>query len=56
MPSWFLGMMIEHHEGAVEMAQVEVEEGENPDAVALAKKIISDQEAEITHMRELLDS
>lgn len=52
----FLEMMIEHHEGAVEMAQVEVDQGENPDAVALARKIISDQQAEITRMRQLLES
>lgn len=52
----FLEMMIEHHEGAVEMAQAAVDEGENPDAVALARKIISDQQAEITQMRQLLES
>lgn len=52
----FLEMMIEHHEGAVEMAQVEVDQGENPDAVALARKIISDQQDEITRMRQLLES
>lgn len=49
----FLAMMTEHHEGAIEMAEVEVDQGENPDAVALAKKIISDQQAEITQMRQL---
>jgi uncharacterized protein (DUF305 family) len=54
--SMFLKMMIEHHEDAVEMAQVEVDEGENPDAVALAEKIIRDQQAEITRMRQLLES
>lgn len=57
-PDWdrmFLEMMIEHHEGAVEMAQVEVDEGENTDAVALATKIISDQQAEIAEMRQLLE-
>jgi uncharacterized protein (DUF305 family) len=52
----FLQMMIEHHEGAIEMAETEVENGENPDAVALADKIISDQQAEITHMQDLLGS
>jgi uncharacterized protein (DUF305 family) len=52
----FLEMMIEHHEGAIEMAQAEVDQGENPDAVALAEKIVSDQKAEITRMRQLLDS
>lgn len=57
--SWdrmFLEMMIAHHEGAVEMARVEVDHGENPDAVALAKQIIIDQEAEISQMQQLLDS
>ena len=56
-PDWdrmFLEMMIEHHEGAIEMAEVEVDQGENPDAVALAEKIISDQQAEITQMQQLL--
>ena len=50
----FLEMMTEHHEGAIEMAEVEVDQGENPDAVALAEKIISDQQAEITQMQQLL--
>lgn len=51
----FLEMMIEHHEGAIEMAQTEVDQGENPDAVAMAEKIISDQQAEITQMQDLLE-
>ena len=52
----FLQMMIEHHEGAIEMAEAEVRDGENPDAVDLADTIITDQQAEIEHMRVLLDS
>jgi len=52
----FLEMMVEHHEGAIEMAETEVAEGENPDAVELAEKIASDQEAEIEKMNELLGS
>lgn len=52
----FLEMMIEHHEGAIEMAETEVEDGENPDAVALADTIITDQRAEIDHMQDLLGS
>jgi len=52
----FLEMMIEHHEGAVEMAQVEVDDGANPDAVAMANQIIRDQQAEITQMQQLLKS
>ena len=50
----FLEAMIAHHEGAVEMSEQQVAEGQNPDAVALAEKIIADQQAEITEMQELL--
>ncbi|MCU1424513.1 MAG: hypothetical protein JWM51_804 [Microbacteriaceae bacterium] len=50
----FLTQMIEHHKGAVEMAQEEIDSGSNPDAIAMAKKIISDQTAEITEMEEHL--
>jgi len=50
----FLTMMIEHHEGAIRMAQAEQANGSNPEAVALAKKIAEDQQAEIKTMQELL--
>lgn len=52
----FLEMMIAHHEGAVEMAQVEIEAGDNPDAVSLAEDIIAAQESEIERMQDLLDA
>jgi uncharacterized protein (DUF305 family) len=52
----FLEMMVEHHSGALEMARTEQAEGENPDAVALAEKIESDQETEIAEMQRLLES
>lgn len=52
----FLAMMIEHHEGAVDMARDEVEQGLNEDAVSLAERIISAQEAEIAEMRDLLET
>ena len=52
----FLTMMIEHHEGAVEMAKTEISEGKYDDAVDLAKKIQKDQEAEIATMTGLLQS
>lgn len=52
----FLTMMIEHHEGAVEMAKTEISDGKDNDAVDLAKKIQNDQEAEITTMKALLQS
>lgn len=52
----FLTMMIEHHQGAVEMARAEEQDGQNPDAVALASQIVADQTAEISTMQELLAS
>lgn len=50
----FLEQMIEHHQGAVAMAQTEVDAGQNTDAVALAQKIINDQTAEIAEMQKQL--
>lgn len=50
----FLELMIEHHRGAVEMAQRLLAEGENPDAAALARTIVEDQEAEIVEMERML--
>lgn len=50
----FLEQMTVHHQGAITMAQVEIDEGENPDAITLAAKIISDQTSEITLMAEIL--
>ena len=52
----FLEQMIMHHEGAIQMAEVEVEEGENPEAVALAERIIEAQTEEISTMQDLLDT
>lgn len=51
----FLEMMIEHHEGAIDMAETEVDEGENADAVELAERIISAQNDEIDEMESMLD-
>ena len=50
----YLEMMTAHHEGAIEMAEAEVSDGENPDAVQLAKQIITTQQQEITTMQDLL--
>ena len=52
----FLTMMIEHHEGAVEMAETEVTDGENAEAVEMAEQIISTQEAELEQMQTMLSS
>ena len=51
----FLEMMIEHHKGAIEMAEAEVEDGEFPDAVAMARDIIDAQQGEIAEMEGLLE-
>ena len=50
----FLEQMIAHHEGAVEMAQTQVDDGSNPDAVELAQTIIDAQTTEIQQMQDLL--
>ncbi|WP_312182858.1 DUF305 domain-containing protein [Arthrobacter sp.] len=50
----FLTQMIEHHEGAVEMAEEEVAGGTNADAVKLAEAIVADQNSEIAEMQDLL--
>lgn len=50
----FLQQMIKHHEGAIAMAQTEVDNGEYPDAVALARQIIDSQTAEVQQMRDML--
>ena len=52
----WLDMMIEHHEGAIEMAQTEQEEGQFKDAVDLAGQIIDAQKQEIETMKDLLGS
>jgi len=50
----YLEQMIEHHEGAVEMAKPQIIDGQNADTIALAEDIIAAQEAEITEMKALL--
>jgi uncharacterized protein (DUF305 family) len=50
----FLQLMITHHEGAVQMAKAEVAGGMDPEAKALAQKIVEAQTAEIAAMRTLL--
>ena len=50
----WLTMMIEHHRGAVEMAEKEIADGENTDAVAMARTIVETQNAEISRMQQLL--
>ena len=50
----FLELMIEHHVGAVEMAEDVIDDGRDADVRVLAEQIIVSQTAEIATMRELL--
>ncbi|ANH40434.1 hypothetical protein I601_4038 [Nocardioides dokdonensis FR1436] len=50
----WLEMMTEHHEGAVEMAEQEIEDGLYPEAIDLAESVIESQNAEIETMQDLL--
>jgi uncharacterized protein (DUF305 family) len=50
----FLQQMIEHHQGAIDMAQDVLDDGANPEVLALAERIISAQTDEIATMEQLL--
>lgn len=50
----FLTLMVAHHTGAVAMARTEQAGGQDPDAIALAKRIQAAQTREINTMKQLL--
>jgi uncharacterized protein (DUF305 family) len=50
----WLTMMIEHHEGAVEMAQDVLATTSNPEVEKLATAVVEGQEKEITTMKGML--
>lgn len=50
----FLAMMIPHHEGAVEMARLELVHGRDPLTRTLAEEIIAGQTVEIEGMKRRL--
>ncbi len=52
----FLEQMIVHHEGAIDMAEEVLDDGEHPGVRELAENIIASQTAEIELMRSILDS
>lgn len=51
----FLAAMIEHHEGAVDMAEIALERAEQEELRQMAQEVIDAQEAEIDQMRAWLD-
>ncbi|MGV9668074.1 DUF305 domain-containing protein [Nocardia niigatensis] len=50
----WMQMMIEHHQGAITMANSELAQGTNADAKALAQSIVTAQQQEITQMNGML--
>jgi uncharacterized protein (DUF305 family) len=50
----WLQSMIAHHQGAIEMANVEIAEGSNVDMVGLARAVVTAQQAEIDQMEQML--
>lgn len=50
----FVCGMIAHHQGAIDMARVELEHGDDPWAKAMAQKVIDAQTREIADMTEWL--
>jgi uncharacterized protein (DUF305 family) len=52
----WLEMMVEHHEGAVEMAQEQQDNGQYKPAVDLAAAVVETQTAEIDKMKTMLGS
>ncbi|WP_009478874.1 DUF305 domain-containing protein [Rhodococcus sp. JVH1] len=50
----WLTMMIEHHEGAIDMANTELADGENPEVKQMATGIVTAQQKEIADMQAAL--
>lgn len=50
----FLELMIDHHRGALDMAQEHLDKGAHEDALELSRAIVADQQDEIAVMEEML--
>ena len=51
----FAQSMIPHHQGAIDMAEVQLKYGKDPDIRGLAERIIAAQKAEIAEMTEMME-
>jgi uncharacterized protein (DUF305 family) len=51
----WLQSMISHHQGAIEMAQAEIANGENEDIKQMAQTMINSQKADIAQMNQMLE-
>lgn len=52
----FPGMMILHHQGAIDMAHLELQKGKNDSLMHIAQKVIEAQTMEIAELKSYLDT
>ena len=50
----FASMMVAHHQGAVDMARVQLQHGKDPELKKMAQKVIDDQTKEIKELQDWL--
>lgn len=51
----FIDTMIQHHQGAIEMAQMALDKAQNPTIKKMAKKMVNAQQKEITEFKKIRD-